>query len=284
MKRIALAVGMIIGLLAIGLYAIEAGATTIDILDVGQTGTATPDGVIFLGDPNPTSPSTGTGVFEPFVRIQEPSKHRDGLENGFNTDANHPEINFDTKDGSSWTRSVQFGELGVIDGYYVLQLDANQTSKSTAADNQILITQMEIFIGDGLSNPEASNTGISGTGYSGTLFDGISNGDNLLGQFPVWSLNDATHDWDVLLQASICDSNGQCGSGHGDLDVFIPQSLLGIHDPTDNFVLYTEYAGANDGFEEWRFNSASSVPEPGMVALLLAGLPALGLFRKLRLR
>ncbi len=282
MKRIALSVGMIIGLLAMGLYAIEAGATTIDILDIGDSGT-TSDGTIFTASPNPTNPSTGTGVFEPFVRIQEPSKHSDGLQNGFNTDANHPQINFDTKDGSSWTRAVQFGELGVIDGYYVLSLDANQTSCSTCADNQITITQMEIFIGAGLSDPEASHTGISNTGYSGTLFDGISTGDKLLGLSPVWSLNGATHDWDILLQASICDTPGQCGSGHGDLDVLIPMSLLsGLG--TDNFVLYTEYSGANDGFEEWRFNSAPSVPEPGTAALLLAGLPALGLFRRLRLR
>lgn len=282
MKRIALSVCMIIGLLAIGLYAIEAGATTIDILDIGDSGT-TSDGTVFTASPNPTNPSTGTGVFEPFVRIDQPSSG-DGLQNGFNTDAGNPNINFDTKDGSNWTRAVQFGELGVIDGYYVLSLDANQTSKSTAADNQILITQMEIFIGSTLSNPEATGGGIDNTGYSGTLFDGISTGDTLLGLDPVWSLNGATNDWNVLLQASICDTPGQCGSGHGDLDVLIPQALLTGFAPTDYFVLYTEYSGANDGFEEWRFNSASSVPEPGMVALLLAGLPALGLFRRFCLR
>lgn len=72
MKRIVLSVGMIIGLFAIGLYAIEAGATMIDILDIGDSGT-TSDGTVFMASPNPTNPSTGTGVFEPFVRIDQPT-------------------------------------------------------------------------------------------------------------------------------------------------------------------------------------------------------------------
>ncbi len=257
--------------MAMVFYSLEAKAlATIDILHPGDTGTTT-DGTIFLGDPNPTSPSTGTGVFQPFVRLQEPTGG-DGLQNGFNTDAKDPNINFNTKDGSDWTRSVQFSELAVVSmngkDYYELQLDANQLGKGNSKDNQILITQMEIFIANGLSNPEATGGGINNTGYSGTLFDGKSTGDTLLGVAPVWSLNGATNDWAVLLQASICDSNGQCGSGHGDMDVFIPKSLLS---GTGNFVLYTEYSGANSGFEEWRFNSGVSVPEPETATLLLIG-------------
>ncbi len=277
MKRSIFFVGLAIGLLAMVFYSVESNAlTTIDILHPGDTGMTT-DGTIFLGDPNPTSPSTGTGVFQPFVRIQEPTGG-DGLQNGFNTDAKEPNINFNTKDGSDWTRSVQFSELAVISmngkDYYELQLDANQLGKGNSKRNQILITQMEIFIANGLSNPEATGGGINNTGYSGTLFDGKSTGDNLLGVAPVWSLNGATNDWAVLLQASICDSKGQCGSGHGDMDVFIPKSLLS---GTGNFVLYTEYSGANDGFEEWRFNSGVSVPEPGTATLLLIGFGLIGL-------
>src|SRR3989304_2935672 len=43
--------------------------TILEIHDIGESGT-TNDGTIFEAEPNPTSPSTGTGVFEPFVRIQ----------------------------------------------------------------------------------------------------------------------------------------------------------------------------------------------------------------------
>ena len=147
MKKVILVAGMTVGLLFSGIVVWDANATTISILDSGDTG-MTADGTIFLGDPNPTEPSTGTGVFEPFVRIQEPTGG-DGLQNGFNTDAKEPDINFETKDGSDWTRSVMFSELGVVTlggmSYYELQLDANQLGKANSSKNQITITQMEIF-------------------------------------------------------------------------------------------------------------------------------------------
>lgn len=266
---------------------------------------ATADGTQFTAAPNPTQPSTGTGVFQPFVRIQRSSAGANNTnsncngsgdcvnvggtlvpsENGFNSDASTGQINFDTKTGT-WTRSVTMSEFEVASGgYIVLSLDANQLGQAQDDINKIVITQMEIFIGPGLSVPESSNTGIEHTGYSGTLFDPSSNqtNDKLLGQSWRWSLDSAQNgDVDVVLQASICDTKGQCGSGHGDLNVFVPLSLLGSFSPTDNFVLYTEYLYANDGFEEWKFSDApgQQVPEPGTLALLGASVFAYRFLRR----
>ena len=266
------------------------GTTIISILcreaDTGCvdfTGT-TADETIFHANPNPTEPSTGTGVFIPFVRVHRSTGGNVRLQNGFNTDAGEPGINFDTKNGSDWTRSVRFDEVGIVMRdkipFYVLQLDANQIGSAQSAQNQITITDMQIYIGSdpNLANPEATGTGF-GTGYTGTPFDSSDN--FLLGLAPVWTLDSvANGDVDVILQASICDSKGQCGSGHGDLDVFIPVGLLSGA-PEDFFVLYTEYDGANDGFEEWRFDPLpQQVPEPSTTLLFAVGLVLVASFRR----
>ena len=64
--------------------------------------------------------------------------------------------------------------------------------------------------------------------------------NTLLDLDPVWTLDNFTNgDVSVVLQASICDTPGQCGSGMGDLSVFIPTSQLLPLNPDDQFVLYT---------------------------------------------
>src|SRR5687767_1455521 len=155
-------------LLAGALLTLPAHATVITIANPGDTGTA-PDGTVFLGDPNPTEPSTGTGVFNPFLRVHLPTSGN-GNENGFNTDHGSVGINFTTKDGA-WTHSVLLSQLALVTYgtgvYYQLQLDANEIG--TAEGNIITLSDMQIFVGPGLSDPEATGGGNANTGYAGTM-------------------------------------------------------------------------------------------------------------------
>src|SRR5262245_1831888 len=87
---------------------------TIDKQNAGDEFTL-PDGTTFYGI-DPSDPSTGTGVFEPFVRGQRTGSDKDNLPEGqeryYNTDG---AIEFDTKQGqtggTNWTHSVEFSTI-----------------------------------------------------------------------------------------------------------------------------------------------------------------------------
>lgn len=270
------------------LRAAPAAALTIEILDLGDTG-VTADGTLFEADPNPKSPSKGPGAFEPFVRIAGKGSRKDGLQLGFNTDAKGPDINFDTKNGGTGTRSITLGQVGTVqkDGvtYLEFSLDANEEGGAQSEKNQIDILDVQIYVSSNPSfaAPEASGLGVDGTGYTGTPFDWTDN--SLLGVAPVWTLDSAANgDVTVVLQASICGRSGQCGGGKGDLRMLIPIGLV-PGNPGDFFVFYTEYAraaGPSGGFEEWR----TVIPEPSPLLTVLTGLAvaALGVVRRARAR
>ena len=70
----------------------------------------------------------------------------------------------------------------------------------------------------------------------------------MLGLTPVWTLDNSTNgDVDVILQSSICETAGQCGSGKGDLSVLIQTAALGTFGMNDYFVFYSEYGSAEAG-------------------------------------
>lgn len=131
------------------------------------------------------------------------------------------------------------------------------------------------------------------SGYSGQVFDSNdlidppnNPGENtLLGESALWSLDNATNkNVDVVLQSSICDSNGQCGSGHGDMELRIALDLSG-YDPNDYFVFHSEYLKVADGFEEWRFRSGgplTKVSEPAALGLFGLGFIGMGIIRRRR--
>ena len=291
----------IVAALSVGIIAFAAASAQAAVIDIlcleGEAGCTnfsemSGDGVIFSANAHPSTPSTGTGVFAPFVRTQTSGKGGD--QSGYNTDASEPGINFDTKAGL-WTHSLQMGQFTIVTlnsiDYIELFLDANEKGRADSSNNLITINEMQIFIGSdpNLANPEA----VSGAdfGYSGIPFDDPSVGpDTLLGVGPRWHMDNALNggNLNVNLQASICDTPGQCGSGFGDLSVLIPLSLLGDFALTDYFVLYTEYSDvtqsgdeADAGFEEWawrgqEFEPPAVIPLPAAMPLFLTALMGLG--------
>jgi hypothetical protein len=238
----------------------------------------TADGTVFVAEANPSVPSTGTGVFEPFLRTQEPSnKKADGFELGFSTDTGEPDINFDTKNGSSWTKAIQVGDLSAVTTLD-FALDANQNGPVGSAANLIFLTDVQIYIESDpiFATPEVSGIGVDGTGYTGTIFDNSDN--SLLGVGPRWSLDNADNgNVTVVLEAAICGEAdtipGQCGSGHGDMVMSILLSeinLTGVS-ATDYLVFYTEFRLGNDGFEEWKRAPGVPIPEPNSALLFAIG-------------
>jgi hypothetical protein len=243
-------------------------ATSIVIENPGDTMTA-PDGVTFSGL-NPGDPSTGTGNFGPFVRVQRRGRGPDGLQAGYNTAARAIEL--DTKTGALGLPLSNLLVLDCVDaagnpvesGCYAFVLDANEPGGSK---REIDITALQVFLGDSDDL----------TGYSAP-FDPTEN--ILAGLVPVYTLDNSTNgDVTVTLSADISEGSGTGGSGKGDLTVMIPVDMIGT-DGSKFVYFYTEYERAGGGFEEW----AAVIPEPGAGLLLLVGTAGLFLLRSARSR
>src|SRR6267142_1937083 len=90
-------------------------------LTAGQANVNGVDGSIWSS--NITQP-TGTGVYQPFLRLQNHP-----TEEGFNTNFNSP-FPLDDKSPLNWTHAVQWNSLATINisgtDYYSFQLDANE--------------------------------------------------------------------------------------------------------------------------------------------------------------
>jgi len=240
MKRIifaslaALAAGALLG-------PAPASAFIVDLTSVAATGTING---MFFQQINPQS--TGTGILDPFVRIQN-----NGTEKGFNTDAPVGAGDLaDVKPGT-WTHSLLVSDFGVFDlngtPTVRLMLDINQTG----GNSLLSMDELRIFTADSPTISTYANLASTGT----LVYDMDSGGDN-----------------GVLMDAGL-----NSGSGSGDLMAYLPTSVLAGHQ-NQYFYLFSKFGGtnaSNDGFEEWARISASStapVPEPATLLLLGGGL------------
>jgi hypothetical protein len=187
---------------------------------------------------------TGTGVIDPFVRIQ-----MTGTEKGYNTDG---PAQFNTKDagGTNWDHSVLVSSLQAvtINGtqYYQFLLDVNE--QGNPSGQLISMNSLQVVLG---------NSG-SLTGWNTTSGGFGSN------SVPIYSLDGgAGGNGTVNLNYKFAS-----GSGSGDLFVYIPKALFDPYAGSQFQYLYLYSAFGNPyasdaGFEEWAtFQSLGGSPPP----------------------
>lgn len=193
----------------------------------------------------------GTGVFDPFVRIQ-----MNGTEEGYNT-SGRP-LPFDEKDGP-WTKDVRVSELLALTlgqvSYYAFSLDINESNSPSG--RFLSLDEVRVF-----TTPVAgqTTTNLSSLGTLRYHLDSASGAPS------------GNHR--VLMNAA-----NTHGSGQSDMTMFIPVSQFAGAGPDDYVVLYSHFGlshSSTAGFEEW----AVAVPEPGSAAMMLVGAGALMLRRR----
>jgi hypothetical protein len=175
--------------------------------------------------------NAGTGNYNSFLRLQ---KH--GRERGFNTD---DDKEADNKDGI-WTHSLKFSDMqALIDPdtgieYYEIRLDLNEGNAE--GDPPIILKDLRFFY---------SSFKATGTDYDND-FVNLHEVFDLIGQL---NLEDV-----------------HTGSGSDDYVFKIPTSLF--PDKTGYFTLYSDFDGADGGFEEWRV-LANEIGDDGLPGIHL---------------
>lgn len=237
-----------VGAITLALLAATVYGATVNIQIDDRTGYAkgsTDEGAIveYIGDLNQSFGSSGSGIFDSFVRIQANDD-----EKGYNTDG---DLEFDTKSGA-FTHSILVSEIPVVeckslDGLldpaglcWELFADLNESDSTKL----ISLDAFEIYLtSEGTDvNDDGDGPDLTGYPFSGNTTKVFDSDDQVL-------INDVNQ-----------------GSGRGDLRYQVP--ISGISIPADcdygssscetYFVLYSEYGFTDDeydsdgGFEEWK--------------------------------
>jgi len=203
-------------------------------------------------DPQPT----GTGVIQPFVRIQNT-----GTESGYNTDGRP--VDLQTKDSNQWSRALKISEIPVVQyngqSYRQFLLDVNE--QGSGSGRLLSLDQIEVYL---------ANTGdINDYATLGTSTSKIYTLDT--------TGNDRTVELDYKLNS---------GSGSGDMFLLVPNSLFVGPQYVYLFSDFGVPHSADAGFEEWAVLKPSGVgggapvPLPTTAAAGFVLLGGFGLVRR----
>ena len=275
--------------------------TSIDLTDPSSS--ATVNGAIFR---IPGTATSGSGLIDPFVRIQNTSGN---TESGYNTsnyttpgslgplDMKAGTFTHDLLLSDIFTNIVTVG--GVTYYEFVLEINENGTN-----NNLLSLDRLEFFVGPNSTNTQSAachgppNSGNnSNTAY---VPDPSQPGPGTLcGLTAVYSLDVGTLDqtgWtaysgpgtgpvqDPLDDYSIKLDDTTFPAGNLDLVVLVPTALFGPPNTNQKVYLYSKFGelqSSNATHEEWAHKlEGTFVPIPGTAFLFGAGLLVMGALRR----
>jgi hypothetical protein len=235
----------------------------IDLTTSGATYTST-DGTVWTQLVN--SP-TGTGVYDPFVRLQA-----SGVEEGMNTSGDAHATYNDV--AGTWTHAVQLNQLATVTvgstAYYSFSLDINEANGG--GKNLLSLDELKLYTLAGNSSLTSTDAVVNAGGVLRYNLDATSN------------------------QTVYMDYNLAAGSGHDDIQVLIPTSYFSGASGSDYLYFYSKMGAtagmgadltADAGFEEWHglmgtTTPPTSLPEPSGIVMLGTGILGILTMRRRR--
>jgi hypothetical protein len=239
-------------LIGAGMLAISSIAQAA-VIDLDSDGSGTVGGAIF--QTNADHP-TGTGVYNPFLTIQD-----NGWEQGYNSSTG----NFDTKREPQWNHEIRFSDLQAttIAGvdYFGFRVDINEPNGANKAE--ISLDALRIYTSATLQSSTSTDSNGFFNGSLGTLRYDLGNNQVLY-------------------------NDQDSGSGEGDINIYIPVAFFAGAQGSDYVYMYQRWGNTDTtegGFEETSLiRGFTPIPEMSTFFPIIGLLVAVGSTHVLRRR